>query len=165
METAFVAFGSNLGDRQGTLSKARAILHEAKGIEIGKASRLYETDPVGGPPDQPSYLNSVLELRTELSPVELLSCCLKIEQHFGRERRDRWGPRTLDLDILFFGSVVSANSGLTIPHPRLHERLFVLMPLADIAPEWVHPLQKKTVRQLCACIQDTSGVRCLNEEW
>jgi 2-amino-4-hydroxy-6-hydroxymethyldihydropteridine diphosphokinase len=165
LETAFLAFGSNLGDRQGTLSKARAILQRAQGIEIGKASRLYETDPLGGPPGQSPYLNSVLELRTELSPVELLSCCLKIEQQFGRERQERWGPRTLDLDILFFGKVVSASPGLTIPHPRLHERPFVLMPLADIAPEWVHPLQKKTVRQLCACLKDVSGVRCLNEEW
>jgi 2-amino-4-hydroxy-6-hydroxymethyldihydropteridine diphosphokinase len=165
LETAFLAFGSNLGDRRGTLSKARAILQEVQGIQVGKVSQLYETDPVGGPPDQPSYLNSVIELRTGLSPEELLSCCRNIEQRFGRERKERWGPRTLDLDILFFGTVVSASPRLTIPHPRLHERPFVLMPLADIAPGWIHPVQKKTIGQLCDDLEDISGVRCLTEKW
>lgn len=165
LETVFLAFGSNLGDRRGTLSKARSVLGRTVGIEIVRSSRLYETKPVGGPLGQSPYLNSALELRTALSPEQLLALCQRIEARFGRERKERWGSRTLDLDILSFGERVSASAYLTLPHPRMHERAFVLIPLADIAGHWIHPLKMKSVAQLCTNFSDASGVRCLTEKW
>lgn len=129
LATAYVALGSNLGDRRDHLRFAVMNLPGVRAI-----SPVYETDPVGGPDDQGPYLNLVVELETRMNPFELLECCRRIEQGAGRERKVRWGPRTLDVDVLLYDDVSIGSEELTIPHPRMWERRFVLAPLYDIAP-------------------------------
>jgi 2-amino-4-hydroxy-6-hydroxymethyldihydropteridine diphosphokinase len=124
LNTAFVAFGSNLGDRRATLRRARALLGAGNEIEVVKNSRLYESEPVGGPAGQPSYLNAVVEVQTRFTPGQLLRRCLSIEDFFGRRREVRWGARTLDLDLLSYDAKVVDGPDLTIPHPRIQERSF-----------------------------------------
>lgn len=155
MPDAYIALGSNLDDPARQLRAAAAAL-SALG-EIAAASSLYETEPVGFR-DQPVFLNAVLLLRTELPPQALMRELLRIEQAQGRERRRKDGPRTLDLDILFYGGAVIDEPGLRIPHPRLHERRFVLAPLAEIAPDLVHPTLNEPIRQLAAKLQDPAAV-------
>ena len=123
-----------------------------------RLSPVYETDPVG--PPQPPYLNMVAELETELSPTGLLAEMLRVEKALGRERRERWGPRTLDLDLLLYGDLVLEEAGLSVPHPRLHERAFVLVPLLDLLPEGRHPLLGQSFAELLASL-DASSVRPL----
>jgi 2-amino-4-hydroxy-6-hydroxymethyldihydropteridine diphosphokinase len=130
---AYVGLGANLGDREGTI---RAAVADLPGVVA--VSTLRETDPVGIT-DQPRFLNGVAVLETELAPRELLDGLLAVERRLGRERGKRWGPRTIDLDLLLYGDEVIDQTGLTIPHPRLHERRFVLEPLAELAPELVVP--------------------------
>jgi 2-amino-4-hydroxy-6-hydroxymethyldihydropteridine diphosphokinase len=125
---AYVGLGANLGDREATI---RAAVAELPGVVA--VSSLRETDPVGIT-EQPRFLNGVAALETELTPRELLDVLLAVERRLGRERRQRWGPRTIDLDLLLYGDEVIDDDGLTVPHPRLHERRFVLEPLADLAP-------------------------------
>jgi 2-amino-4-hydroxy-6-hydroxymethyldihydropteridine diphosphokinase len=161
-ELALIALGANLGEPHRALSAARRRI--ASLGEIRAASALYRTAPVGGPPGQPDYLNAALMLLTEREPADLLAEMLRIEREAGRERRERWGPRVLDLDLLAYGSGVSDLPGLTLPHPRLMERAFVLAPLADIAPEWRHPVTGLTVRDALARI-DLSGVERLVADW
>ncbi len=150
----FLALGSNLGDREATLAAA---LEALPGVRAVRKSSLYETEPVGGPP-QPEYLNQVVAGETALPPEELLPACLAVEARFGRERRVRGGPRTLDIDILFYGDVVRESPRLTLPHPRLHQRRFVLVPLAEIAPGLVHPRLGLSVRELLVRCEDRSRV-------
>ena len=126
---AFLGLGSNLGDRHDLLAAA---VGEVPGKYA--VSGLYETAPVGGP-IQDSYLNLVVEIHTYLSPYELLSTCQNLEKSAGRVRMERWGPRTLDVDVLLYGELELGDPDLTIPHPRMHERAFVLYPLAELAPE------------------------------
>jgi 2-amino-4-hydroxy-6-hydroxymethyldihydropteridine diphosphokinase len=164
-EIALLAFGSNLGDRRRTLSAARKALKREGEVRVLRFSRLFESAAQGGPPGQPLYLNAVLVVATALDPVRLLSCCQEIEAEFGRERRERWGPRTLDIDILAYGDRVSAGPGLILPHPRLHERSFVLLPLREVSPGWCHPLLGKTVPQLAAGLPDEDTIRPLPDEW
>ncbi len=128
---AYVALGSNLGDR---LAHLRAGAEGLPGVVA--RSHVYETDPVGGP-DQPEFLNAVVVLETELSPRALLAICQQLEQAANRVREERWGPRTLDVDILMMGELEVGEPDLQIPHPRLWERAFVIGPLADVAPELV----------------------------
>jgi 2-amino-4-hydroxy-6-hydroxymethyldihydropteridine diphosphokinase len=131
---AYVGLGSNLGDREATLRQALAALGEVPGIRIVAVSRLRETDPVGFL-DQPRFLNGAAALETELSPRELLAALLEVERGLGRIRGDeRYGPRTIDLDLLVYGDLALAEDGLEVPHPRLHERRFALEPLAELAP-------------------------------
>jgi 2-amino-4-hydroxy-6-hydroxymethyldihydropteridine diphosphokinase len=130
---AYVGLGANLGDREGTILAA---VTELPGVVA--VSPLRETDPVGVT-DQPQFLNGVVALETELAPRELLDLLLAVERRLGRERRERWGPRTIDLDLLLYGDEVIDEDGLTVPHPRLSERRFVLEPLADLAPKLVVP--------------------------
>jgi len=132
---AFIALGSNLGDRAATIRAAVAELGDVDGVEVVAVSSLEETDPVGYL-DQPRFLNGAAELRTELAPRQLLELLLSVEARFGRDRSagPRQGPRTLDLDLLLYGSERLAEPGLELPHPRLHERLFVLRPLAELDP-------------------------------
>lgn len=150
----YIALGANLGDRLGALRAAVATLAEAEHISLKSASALYETAPVGGPEDQPSFLNGVLEIETSLSPYALLDLLQTIEQENHRTRDIRWGPRTLDLDILFFGDQRLNDGRLEVPHPRLHLRRFVLQPLADLALDFMHPVNKKTIAELLASLPD-----------
>jgi len=150
-----IALGSNLGDRAGFLLGAVAALSSGALADIA-LSPIYETAPLG-PPGQGPYLNAVLAGRTRLSPRALLDELLAIENSFGRQRKERWGPRTLDLDLLDYADQVLDEPGLQLPHPRLHERAFVLAPLADVAPNWHHPLLGETAAELLAGL-DVSGV-------
>ncbi len=146
--SAYIALGSNLGDRGAHLDRAVEALRRHPAITLGKVSRYYETKPVGGPPGQGPFLNSAAEIETEVSPGELLEALLEIERSLGRVRQERHGPRTIDLDLLLYGETMLSDVGLTVPHPRMHERLFVLEPLAEIASGARHPVFGKTVGSL-----------------
>jgi 2-amino-4-hydroxy-6-hydroxymethyldihydropteridine diphosphokinase len=151
MPTSLIAMGSNLGDRLATLEEAARAIDRTPGIEVVRSSRVYETAPVGGP-EQGAFLNAVLAAEVELGPDELLRLLQGIEARFQRRREVRLGPRTLDLDILGYGDEVVATPELEIPHPRLHERRFVLVPLADVAPDWRHPLRRRSTLEMLAAI-------------
>jgi 2-amino-4-hydroxy-6-hydroxymethyldihydropteridine diphosphokinase len=129
--TAYLGLGANLGDRLGNLQRAADLLGEQPGVTVVRSSRVYETEPVGGPP-QPPFLNAVLEISTGLSPHELLSACGAIEDEMGRVRVVHWGPRPIDIDILTYGERTIDEADLQVPHPRMHERGFVLAPLAEL---------------------------------
>jgi 2-amino-4-hydroxy-6-hydroxymethyldihydropteridine diphosphokinase len=130
---AVIALGANLGDRAATLRAAAAAL--AEHTELVGVSALFETDPVGGPPDQPAYLNAVAVVDTELQPAALLDLAHQLEAAAGRVRDVRWGPRTLDVDLIAVGDLVCDDPALTLPHPRAHERAFVLAPWLDVDPD------------------------------
>lgn len=136
-ERAYVALGSNLGDRLTNLRSATTLLGERPGIRVLRSSRVYETDPVG--PPQPDYLNAVIELDTVLSPHELLDACLEVERTLGRVRAERWGPRVIDLDLLVVDRTVVHDDSLSLPHPRMHERAFVIVPLLELDPDPMLP--------------------------
>jgi 2-amino-4-hydroxy-6-hydroxymethyldihydropteridine diphosphokinase len=164
---AVLALGSNLGDRLETLQATVDSLAETPGVVLSAASPVYATDPVGGPSDSPEFLNAVVLVETTLSPETLLERSLALEDAFGRLREERWGPRTLDIDILVVGDLVvnrTAEGGpsLQVPHPRLAERAFVLAPWADLEPDAQVP-GLGTVRELLARV-DTSGVRRTDDE-
>ena len=131
---AFLGLGSNLGDRLVNLQRAVDLLGHRPGLAVVASSRVFETDPVGGPP-QPDYLNAVVETRTTLSPRALLDACLDVEREMGRERGERWGPRIIDVDVLTFGDERVDEPDLEIPHPRMHERGFALVPLLELEPD------------------------------
>lgn len=146
--TAYIGLGSNLGDRRDYLDRAVESLRGQPGIEVERVSRYRETDPVGGPPGQAAYLNAAAALRTELSADELLKVLLQVEQTLGRVRSERHGPRTIDLDLLLYGDLILEHPWLIVPHPLMHERLFVLEPLVEIAPQALHPVFECTLRDL-----------------
>jgi 2-amino-4-hydroxy-6-hydroxymethyldihydropteridine diphosphokinase len=133
---AYVALGSNLGDRVANLQFAVDALAAAAGVEVVDVSRVYETAPVGGPP-QDAYLNAVVAIETALDPHELLALGQRVERDAHRVRAERWGPRTLDVDLLLYDDVRLDEADLTVPHPRMWERGFVLAPLRDVAPALV----------------------------
>ncbi len=150
MARAFIGIGSNVGDRAGFIELARRELSRLPGTSLTRFSQIYETEPVG-PVAQGPFLNAAAELDTALDPFELLDEIVRIEELAGRppeERRVKWGPRTLDLDILLFGSRVISHDELVVPHPMLHERWFQLKPLADLDPNVVHPALEMTVGDL-----------------
>lgn len=149
--TALVGLGSNLGDREALLTLALARLAALPQTRLVAASSLHDTAPVGGPP-QPRYLNAAARLHTRLAPHALLEALVAIEAEAGRERRVRWGPRTLDLDLLAYDGLVLRSPALELPHPRLHERAFVLAPLVEVAPEWVHPRLLCSARELLGAV-------------
>jgi 2-amino-4-hydroxy-6-hydroxymethyldihydropteridine diphosphokinase len=156
MDNAWISLGSNLGDRAATLLAGFEALRAIPGILEAVLSPCYETAPVG--PLQPSYLNACGRLRIEgLSPRQLLDRLQAVEVRFGRMRAGRWGPRTLDMDLLLFGGQVLDEPGLTLPHPRLRERAFVLRPLADLDPALKPPGTSRTVRELLEAL-DGRGV-------
>jgi 2-amino-4-hydroxy-6-hydroxymethyldihydropteridine diphosphokinase len=159
-ERIFLGLGSNLGEREGYLSQARARLEGCGKISLIDASSLYETAPVGVI-DQPAFLNQVLEVRSGLMPEELLEKILEIEKSLGRERKQRWGPRTIDIDLLSYGGRQIASERLTLPHPEAHRRRFVLVPWAEIAPEFWLATFAKTVNELLIECVDQSKVRMI----
>jgi 2-amino-4-hydroxy-6-hydroxymethyldihydropteridine diphosphokinase len=153
--TIYLALGSNLGDRSANLRAA--ITAMPPGVHVIQESPVYETEP-WGLADQPLFLNMVLKAETSLGPVELLQQLKLLEAGLGRQPSVRWGPRLIDIDILFYADLVLEIKGLVIPHPHLHERAFVLVPLADLAPDLLHPVFCKSVRDLLAGV-DASGVK------
>ena len=134
MVAAYLGLGSNLGDRLGNLQRAVDLLAAGDGVTVVRSSRVYETEPVGGPP-QPDYLNAVIAVETALSARELLRTCMGVEVELGRVRDERWGPRTIDVDVLTYGDERIDEPDLTVPHPRMHERGFVLLPLGELDPD------------------------------
>ncbi len=150
MSIAYIALGSNLGDRAGYLQAALLQLRQTPNISVRQVSRFWETTPVGGPAGQHAYLNAAAEIETTLEPSALLKILLQIEAEQERVRTTRYGPRTLDLDILLFDDQILHEPQLTIPHPRLHERSFMLAPLAEIAPQALHPVFRRSIAQLLA---------------
>ncbi len=153
-----IALGSNLGDSQHTLEQAIVTLSQTPGITLVQRSHWYQTAAVG--PPQPDYLNGCVTLQTTLLPHPLLHLLLRIEQQFGRERRERWGPRTLDLDLLLWADCVMDTPILTLPHPRMTARAFVLVPLAEIAPDWIEPLSGLAIAALAGKV-DRTGVKMI----
>jgi len=152
-DSVYILLGGNEGDRMGYLSKARLYLQIYLGT-IKQESRVYESEPWGVKDVQPAYLNQALEIDCYRSKGQLLNVCLAIEQMMGRSRSTRYAPRTIDIDILLVGNLVCSTSLLQIPHPRLHERRFALLPLSDIASEVVHPLLGKTIGTLLEEVED-----------
>jgi 2-amino-4-hydroxy-6-hydroxymethyldihydropteridine diphosphokinase len=148
VERAFVGLGANLGDRERAIREALRLLDADEDVTVAAVSTLGDTDPVGVV-DQPRFLNGVAALDTELVPRALLDLLLSVERELGRVRGERWGPRTIDLDLLLYGNAVVDEPGLTLPHPRLHERRFVLEPLSELAPELEVP-GRGTVADLLA---------------
>ena len=145
--TAFVGLGSNLGDKKGYLDLAVSGLRKEKGIRVEAVSAYLETEPYGGV-EQDSFLNAGVKLRTLLTPRELLSCMQEIENQAGRKREIHWGPRTLDLDLWFYDGEVLDTPELTVPHPDLQNRDFVLKPMLELAPYLRHPVLQKTIKEL-----------------
>ncbi len=148
MTTAYVALGSNLGDREQILLDALDAMHKLPGVSVTRVSTFLENPAIGGPPDSPPFLNAVAEVQTSLSPRQLLNRLLEIEQSLGRVRRQRWEPRVIDLDLILFGDQTVDEDGLTVPHPLMHKRRFVLEPLAEVAPDARHPTLNKSAVEL-----------------
>jgi len=159
--TAYLGLGSNLGDRQFNLVKAIELL--AQWVHIEKLSSLYETEPMGYR-EQPCFLNAVCQLNTSLTPEELLALAKHIEAALGRIPSFPNAPRPIDIDILFYGNRVVSSQQLTIPHPRLEERAFVLVPLAEIAPDLAHPVSGRAIREMVERVEGLEGVKRWDQE-
>lgn len=158
----FIGLGSNLGDREDWLARARAALQTGAGIRLAAQSSLYETAPVGFA-DQPPFLNQVIELEVALSPRELLQLLLRLERELGRVRRQRWGPRNIDLDVLAFHRLEVQTENLIVPHPEIARRRFVLAPWCEIAPAFVVPRWNLSVQELLARCEDSGRVTKLTK--
>jgi 2-amino-4-hydroxy-6-hydroxymethyldihydropteridine diphosphokinase len=155
MPTAYIGIGSNLGDREKNCTEALALL-EQKGIRIIKRSSMIETEP-WGVEEQPMFINLTVEIKTVLEPEKLLGKLKEAEAELGRTETARWGPRIIDLDILFYNDTVMSSPELEIPHPGIQEREFVLKPLCEIAPEKIHPVLGKSVREMLERLSPPSG--------
>ncbi len=154
--TIYLSIGGNLGDRKAYLEKAATLLVKTVG-SLEKASPIYET-AAWGKTDEAPFLNQVLEMKTALAAEELIKVCLKVEASLGRFRDVRWGARCIDIDILFYGEAIIDQVHLQIPHPRLQERNFVLVPLAAIAPDLIHPILEKNITSILKNCEDTLEV-------
>lgn len=153
-----IALGSNMGDTQSTLETALEVLAQTPGIVLAAKSSWYKTKAIG--PPQPDYLNGCAILQVKMTPQDLLTTLLAIEQQFGRVRTEYWGPRTLDLDLLLYDDWILNEPNLQIPHPRMYERGFVLVPLAEIAPNWREPVHGRLIQNLLQEL-DTSDVHLM----
>jgi 2-amino-4-hydroxy-6-hydroxymethyldihydropteridine diphosphokinase len=162
-ETVFIGFGSNVGDRVDFCDRAVTLLSLLPHSRLKGVSLLYETEPVRDrtDPGEGWFLNGVVQLETDITPRSLLTTLQEIERSLGRDDDNRSGPRTIDLDILFYGERVMKEPGLTIPHPRLHQRRFVLMPMNELDPLWIHPTLKQSMAHLLAETADQSQARLL----
>ncbi|RIL73104.1 2-amino-4-hydroxy-6-hydroxymethyldihydropteridine diphosphokinase [Staphylococcus devriesei] len=147
MVQAYLGLGSNIGEREQQLQEAINMLNNTDGIEVVNVSPIYETAPVGYT-EQPNFLNLCIEIATELTPQALLKSCFEVEQRLHRVRKIRWGPRTLDVDILLYEDNIIEEDNLVVPHPRMSERAFVLIPLNDIASDKIEPRSQKPIRDL-----------------
>ncbi|SKB00233.1 2-amino-4-hydroxy-6-hydroxymethyldihydropteridinediphosphokinase [Caloramator quimbayensis] len=146
MNKVYVAFGTNMGDKNENIKKAIETMKD-RGLNVIKISEIYKTEPYGYT-NQPEFLNGVLEALTDLEAVDVLNTLLNIEKDMGRVRKFKWGPRIIDLDILFFNDDVIDEKDLKVPHPDMQNREFVLKPLCEIAPDFMHPVLKKSVRDM-----------------
>lgn len=145
--TAYLGLGSNVGDREEYIEQAVFLLEKNPNIQVSKRSSNYETEAEGGG-DQPPFMNAAVEIRTKLTPHKLMEVCQEIETALGREREVEWGPRTIDIDILLFENEIISDDKLQVPHPLMHERMFVLKPLKEIAPHAAHPVLEKSIEAL-----------------
>ncbi len=165
MNGIFVGLGANIGDRERTIRRALAQLDKLPETELLRVSSLYDTDPIGVL-EQPPFLNAVAELESGLAARELLWHLLLVERRLGRDgTRQRWGPRTIDLDLLLYGNDEIDEPDLIVPHPELHRRAFVLVPMAELAPDLLHPVIDRSVRELLHENDQLSGVRSLGRFW
>lgn len=162
-ETVYIGFGSNVGDRVDFCDRAVTLLSLLPHSQVTGVSLLYETEPVddGAAPGPGWFLNGVVQLETDVTPNSLLAVIREIERSLGRDQDNRSGPRTMDLDLLLYGERVITDSDLVVPHPRLHQRRFVLMPLSELDPLLVHPVRRRSVNQMLAEVDDPSEVRLL----
>ncbi len=164
-----IALGSNLGDRLDNVRAGATRIAATAGIDVVAVSRLYETAPVGGPENQGPYLNAALVADTTMDAADLLSLLHRIEADRERQRVEHWGPRTLDLDLLVHGDLVTDLDTLQVPHPRMHERRFVMVPVCDVAPDLVHPRLGRTMRDLLADLPiepgDLTALTDLGDPW
>ena len=159
MARVFIGVGSNEGDRLALISKASRAIGSLPNVQLRQTASILETEPVGGPPQGP-YLNTVVELETTLSPEKLLGALQEIERQLGRvSSAQRWAPRPIDLDLLLYNDHIIGEPHLTIPHPRLHDRLFVLEPLAQLAPDVLHPVFKRTIGELLSAALSSLSLR------
>jgi 2-amino-4-hydroxy-6-hydroxymethyldihydropteridine diphosphokinase len=139
LEIAYIALGSNLGEREKNIAAAIAKLRKTPEVEVVRVSSLLENPAVGGPEDSPPFLNAVAEIRTTVGARAVLHRLLEIEKELGRVRREKWEPRVIDLDLLLYGDHLLSSQELIVPHPLMHERRFVLQPLAELIPDYIHP--------------------------
>jgi len=161
----FLALGGNLGEPKQAFLNACTALSRHPQIALSAASSLYRTPAIGGPSGQPDYLNAVIELATDLCPRELLDFCHQIETAAGRTRAVRWDARTLDLDLLFYDQQLLDTPELSLPHPRLQQRHFVLLPLAELAADFTHPGLHQTVAELLQKLPPAEGIVRLEKDW
>ena len=157
VEKVFVGVGSNLGNRVTAIEQATQLISELPDTELISAASLFETEPVGNE-NQPKFINSVVQIATKLDPKRFLICLKQIEEALGRMERERWGPREIDLDILVYGERILNEPDLIIPHPEMTRRRFVLVPMAELAPQLIIPGRSKTILDLLHGLEDERGV-------
>lgn len=155
---AYVSMGSNLGDRLAYLEAALAKLDQHAACQVTQVSPIYQT-PAWGKVDQADFLNLVCQVETDLTAQEFLTVCQEIEQDLGRVRKEHWGERTIDLDIIFWDEAIIDEERLQVPHPYVQERAFVLVPMADLDADYIHPLFGKTVAELLENLSDTASIQ------